>query len=93
MTKPKLLMFSPSDKSDNRSMSLGKDKMRLRKLLEKEHEFGTKSIVLTWNGTLSKNLLLEVNPAGGLTFDQTIVDEFINEVDAKRSTTVAQAVT
>ena len=85
MTKPKLLMFSPSDKSDNRSMSLGKDKMRMRKLLEKEHEFGTTSVVLTWNGTLSKKLSLEVNPAGGLTFDQKIVDEFINEVEAKRS--------
>ena len=85
MTKPKLLMFSFSDKSDNRSMSLGKDKMRMHKLLEKEHEVGTTSVVLTWNGTPSKKRLLEVNPAGGLTFDQTIVDEFINEVEAKRS--------
>ena len=85
MTKPKLLMFSPSDKSDNRSMSLGKDKMRMRKLLEKEHEFGTKTVVLAWNGTLSKNLSLELSPGGGLNFDQTIVDEFINEVEAKRS--------
>lgn len=91
MMKPKLLMFSPSDKSDNRSMSLSKDKMRMRKLLEKEHELGTTSVVLSWNGTLSKKMILEMNPGSGLTYDQTIVDDFINEVDAKRS--AASAVT
>jgi hypothetical protein len=83
--KPKLLMFSPSDKSDNRSMSPGKDKMRMRKLLEKEHELGTRSLILSWNGTFSAKLELEMNPTSGLTYDQKIADDFISDVEAKRN--------
>lgn len=88
--KPRILMFSPSDNLDNRA-SLGKDKMRLRKLLEKEFQLGNMSVVLSWNGTVSKKLEINMNPTGYLTFDQTIVNDFINEIEARRN--AAQAAT
>ena len=79
--EPKILMFSPSDNLDSRS-PFNKDQVRLRKLLEKELQLGTTSVVLSWNGTLSKKLEIKMNPTGYITFDQTIVNDFINEVEA-----------
>jgi hypothetical protein len=81
-------MFSPSDNSDNRP-SINKDNMRFRKLLEKEFQLGTTNVVLSWNGISSKKLEIRMNPADGVNYDQTIVNEFISQVEAKRSKATA----